>query len=67
MTADLKPYQECKDSSVPWLWNAPSHWIMGTHTDFNKLMAEVEKDTDKNAVKLNSKRLPGEIVGSAQS
>jgi type I restriction enzyme M protein len=29
----------------------------GSHTDFNKFMAEVEKDADKNGVKLNAKRL----------
>lgn len=29
----------------------------GPHTDFNKFMTEVEKDADKNGVKLNAKRL----------
>ena len=29
----------------------------GPHIDFNKIMAEVEKNADKNGVKLNSKRL----------
>ena len=66
MTNNLRPYATYKDSSVPWLRNVSGQWIMDKHTDFNKLMAEVEKDAIKNGMKLNSKRFLGEIVGSAK-
>jgi len=66
MTNNFHPYSTYKDSSVLGLGNVHGHRIMDTHTDFNEFMGEVEKDAIKTGVKINSKRLLGEIVGSAK-
>lgn len=64
MIENLKPYVEYKDSGLPWLGNVLEQWIISTYTDFNKFMAEVEKDNIKNRVKFNSNKHLDEIVGS---
>jgi len=52
MIDDLKPYPEYKDSGLPWLGNAPTHWSLAS--DERLLFREPLIRVPDNAVSSNA-------------